>query len=379
MDIYQASLKYHKKLKGKIEIVSKAKIKTRADLSLAYTPGVAQPCREIAADHQAAYDYTIKGNAVAVVTDGSAILGLGNLGALAALPVMEGKALLFKEFAGIDAFPICLDTQEPRELTRCIRNLAPSFGGINLEDIAAPRCFIVENSLKDLGIPVFHDDQHGTAVVLYAAVSNAAKVVRKEMRTLKVVISGAGAAGTSVAKILAPYVRDVLVIDRGGILHDGRENLNEFKMELAKLTNKDQQDGQLNDAIEGADVFIGVSAPGLLKPQMIKSMAKNPIVFALANPVPEIMPKDAMKAGAAVVATGRSDFPNQVNNVLAFPGIFRGALDARAPQITEAMKMAAAKALADCVKIPTKDKILPDPLDKKVVQVIAAAVKKAAK
>ena len=379
MDIYQASLKYHKKLKGKIEIVSKAKIKTRADLSLAYTPGVAQPCREIAADHQAAYDYTIKGNAVAVVTDGSAILGLGNLGALAALPVMEGKALLFKEFAGIDAFPICLDTQEPRELTRCIRNLAPSFGGINLEDIAAPRCFIVENSLKDLGIPVFHDDQHGTAVVLYAAVSNAAKVVRKEMRTLKVVISGAGAAGTSVAKILAPYVRDVLVIDRGGILHDGRENLNEFKMELAKLTNKDQQDGQLNDAIEGADVFIGVSAPGLLKPQMIKSMAKNPIVFALANPVPEIMPKDAMKAGAAVVATGRSDFPNQVNNVLAFPGIFRGALDARSPQITEAMKMAAAKALADCVKIPTKDKILPDPLDKKVVQVIAAAVKKAAK
>ena len=279
MDIYQASLKFHKRLKGKIEIASKVKIKTRTDLSLAYTPGVAQPCREIAADHQAAYDYTIKGNAVAVVTDGSAILGLGNLGALAALPVMEGKALLFKEFAGIDAFPICLDTQEPRELTRCIRNLSPSFGGINLEDIAAPRCFIVENALQDLGIPVFHDDQHGTAVVLYAAVSNAAKVVRKEMRTLKVVIAGAGAAGTSVAKILAPYVRDVLVIDRGGILHDGRENLNEFKMELAKLTNKDQQDGQLNDAIEGADVFIGVSAPGLLKPQMVKSMAKKPIIL----------------------------------------------------------------------------------------------------
>ncbi|MEK6968765.1 MAG: NADP-dependent malic enzyme [Nanoarchaeota archaeon] len=379
MDIYSASLKYHKKLQGKIEVISKTKIKSRADLSLAYTPGVAQPCRAIAADHQAAYDYTMKGNAVAIITDGSAVLGLGNLGALAALPVMEGKAMLFKEFAGIDAFPICLDTQEPRELTRCIRNLAPSFGGINLEDIAAPRCFIVENALQDLGIPVFHDDQHGTSIVIHAALSNASKVVKKEMRTLKVVISGSGAAGTAVAKILAPVVRDVLVVDRGGILHDGRENLNEFKMELAKMTNKDQQDGQLTDALEGADVFIGVSAAGLLKPQMIKSMAKHPIVFALANPVPEIMPKDALKAGAAIVATGRSDYPNQVNNVLVFPGIFRGALDARASQITDEMKMAAAIALASCVKIPTKDKILPDPLDRKVVQAIAAAVKKAAK
>lgn len=379
MDIYSASIKYHKKLKGKLQVVPKAKIKTHADLSLAYTPGVAQPCREIAADHQKAYDYTIKGNMVAVVTDGSAVLGLGNLGALAALPVMEGKAVLFKEFADVDAFPICIDTQEPRELTRCIRDIAPVFGGINLEDIAAPRCFIVENALQDLGIPVFHDDQHGTAVVLYAALINAAKVVRKEVRTLKVVISGAGAAGTAVAKMIAPHVRDVLVIDRGGILHDGREALNEFKMELARLTNKDQQDGQLNDAIEGADVFIGLSVGGVLKPQMIKTMAKNPIVFALANPVPEIFPRDSVKAGAAVVATGRSDFPNQVNNVLAFPGIFRGALDARAPRITQEMKLAAVHALASMVKTPTKDKILPDPLDRKVAQAIAAAVKKAAK
>ncbi len=379
MDIYAASLKYHKKLHGKLVTAAKSKIKTRSDLSLAYTPGVAAPCREIAADHQAAYEYTNKANAVAVITDGSAILGLGNLGALAALPVMEGKAVLFKEFADIDAYPICLDTQEPRELIRVIKTLAPSFGGINLEDIAAPRCFIVENALQDIGIPVFHDDQHGTSIVIYAAILNAAKVVRKEVRTLKVVISGAGAAGTAVAKMLAPHVRDVLVVDRSGILHDRRENLNEFKLEIAQMTNKDQQDGQLTDAIEGADVFIGVSTAGLLKPAMIKSMAKNPIVFALANPVPEIMPKEALKAGAVIVATGRSDFHNQVNNVLVFPGVFRGALDARAPRITHEMKLAAVYALAGCVKTPEKDKILPDPFDKKVVPAIAAAVKKAAK
>ncbi len=379
MDSYSASLKLHKKLKGKLEMRSKIKLTSKKDLTLAYTPGVAQPCREIAKDHQAAYQYTMKGNMVAVITDGSAVLGLGNLGAIAALPVMEGKAILFKEFAGVDAFPICIDTQEPRELIRTIRNIAPVFGGINLEDIAAPRCFIVENGLQDLGIPVFHDDQHGTAIVIYAALTNAAKVVKKELRTLKVVILGAGAAGTCVAKMLTPFVRDVLVIDKGGILSDSRETLNEFKMELARLTNKDQIDGSLEDALEGADVLIGLSGPGLIKPSMIKSMAKNPIIFALANPVPEINPTDAIKAGAAVVATGRSDYPNQVNNVLAFPGVFRGALDSGAASITEEMKLAAAKALAACIKTPTKDKILPDALDKRVAKVVAEAVKKAAK
>jgi len=377
MDIYEESLIVHMRHKGKIAISAKIPVKTRKDLSIAYTPGVAAPCKEIAKDKDKVYDYTFKENTVAVVSDGTAVLGLGNIGPEAGLPVMEGKALLFKEFAGIDAFPICLATQDPDEIIKTVRYIAPAFGGINLEDIAAPNCFRIERELQDLGIPVFHDDQHGTAVVAFAAVMNAAKVVKKELKSLSVVISGAGAAGTAVANLLVPNVQSVIVCDTKGAIFEGREHLNDEKRKLASITNKKKLKGLLLEAIKGADVFIGVSQPKVMTKEMVSSMNKNAIVIAMSNPEPEIFPDEAKEGGAAVVATGRSDFPNQVNNVLAFPGIFKGALSVRAPVITEKMKKAAAFALAGYVKTPTADNILPDPLDKNVANVVAEAVRKA--
>ncbi|MCE9628647.1 MAG: NAD-dependent malic enzyme [Candidatus Vogelbacteria bacterium] len=377
MDIKQAALDFHLKLKGKIEITVKAKVDTREELSLAYTPGVAEPCKEIAADPTKVWDYTGKGNLVAVVTDGTAVLGLGDIGPEAAIPVMEGKALLFKEFAGIDAMPICLRTKNVDEIVMIVKALEPTFGGINLEDISAPRCFEVEERLKaDMNIPVFHDDQHGTAVVVLAGLINAVKVSGKDLTTLKVVMSGSGAAGTAIAKILySQGVKDVVMLDRHGVISSKREDLNEAKKNLLSFTNPTDITGDFNEALVGRDVFIGVSGPGVLTADHVKSMADKPIIFALANPTPEIMPDEAKQAGAYVVATGRSDFPNQINNVLAFPGIFRGALDARARAITEPMKLAAAHALADYVVDPTPDKIIPDPLDKKVTEKVAEAVR----
>ncbi len=387
MNLKEEAIKLHTEARGKLEIKSKVNLKTREDLSLAYTPGVAEPCKEIALNKAKVYDYTWKWNSVAVVSDGSAVLGLGNIGPEAGLPVMEGKAILFKEFGKIDAVPIVLSTQNPDEIVAAVRAIAPTFGGINLEDIAAPACFEVESKLMDLGIPVFHDDQHGTAVVVMAALLNSAKVVGKEMADLKVVIFGAGAAGIVIAKMLKCYgfdkkvckpVKDVVLLDSKGIIWYGREDLNIYKKEIAEITNRDQIKGGLADAVRGADVFIGVStAKNILTPAMIKSMNKDPVVFALSNPDPEIMPDAAKVAGAAVIGTGRSDFPNQINNVLAFPGIFRGALDARAEQITNEMKIAASHALADCVDEPSADRVLPDPLDKKVGEAVARAVKKA--
>lgn len=387
-DIKKESLDLHKKSKGKLEIKSKVAIKTRKDLTLAYTPGVAAVSDAIARDKNSIYDYTMKANSVAVVSDGSAVLGLGNIGAEAALPVMEGKAILFKEFADIDAFPICIKSQDPGDIVNIVKNIAPAFGGINLEDISAPRCFIIEQDLQDIGIPVMHDDQHGTAVVILAGIINAANVVGKEMEDLKIIISGAGAAGTATAKILlcvgydrriCTSVKEIIICDSKGIIDRARADLNESKRELANLTNKQQRSGTLKDAMKDADVFIGVSAGGIVSEDMIKNMAKDPIIFAMANPVPEILPDIAKAAGARIVATGRSDFPNQVNNVLGFPGIFRGALNARAKRITNEMKLAAAYALAKCVKNPNEDKIIPDPLDKSVVRNVASAVKEAAK
>lgn len=381
------ALKTHRRLKGKLEISPKIRVLTKEELSLAYTPGVAEPSREIAKEPEKVYDYTMKSNAVAIVTDGSAVLGLGNIGPEAALPVMEGKAVLFKEFADVDAFPICLKSQDSMEIIKTVRNISPAFGGVNLEDIAAPRCFEVEEALQDLGIPVFHDDQHGTAIVILAALINAAKAVGKNLEELKMVVNGAGAAGTAVTKLLlclgidrkiCTSVKEIIVCDSKGIIYEGRPGLNKYKEELSRRTNPEKRKGGLSDAIKGADVFIGVSAGNLLKPGMIKEMAKDPIVFAMANPVPEIMPEDAKKAGAAVVGTGRSDFPNQINNVLAFPGVFRGALDARAAVVNNEMKLAAANALARCVDNPTKGKILPRPLERWVAMRIADAVKKAA-
>jgi malate dehydrogenase (oxaloacetate-decarboxylating) len=377
MTIYDESLELHEKLKGKLEMKSKVSLNSRKDLSLAYTPGVAEACRRIAQDHEEAYKYTIKGNTVAVITDGSAVLGLGNIGPEAALPVMEGKAILFKEFADIDAFPICLATQDIEKNIATIKNISPVFGGINLEDIKAPDCFELEKQLQDLGIPVMHDDQHGTAVVVLAALLNALKVAGKDYRTVKIVVNGAGAAGIAVTKLLISYgfsAGDIRVIDSKGAISAGRKDLNEYKIEIAKLTNKDGFEGKLSDAIIGADVFIGVSVKDVLKSSMVATMNENSIVMAMANPDPEILPEDAIAGGAMVVATGRSDFPNQVNNVLAFPGIFRGALDARATKITEKMKLAAAEALSNLVKSPSADKILPDALDKSVVPAVAKAV-----
>ncbi len=399
MGISGDALRAHERWKGKLETVPKMRIQTREALSLAYTPGVAEPCRVIAKDHRAVYTYTIKQNTVAVVSDGSAVLGLGNIGAEAALPVMEGKCVLFKEFADVNAFPLCIRTQDAAEIVSVVKNIAPAFGGINLEDISAPRCFEIEEQLQDLGIPVFHDDQHGTAIVVLAAMMNALKVVGKRMQDAVVAISGAGAAGTAVAKMLIgagghgadgtasaasattsgqERVRDVIVVDRKGILHPARDSLNAAKRQLARLTNKERRQGTLADAMEGADVLIGVSAPGIISEAMVRSMGRNAIVFAMANPVPEVMPAAAKRAGAAVVGTGRSDFPNQINNVLAFPGVFRGALEVKATRITAGMKLAAARALAACVEKPTAERIVPSALDKDVALRVAEAVRKKA-
>ena len=385
MNLKEEALKLHRVNKGKLATKSKVEVATKEDLSLVYTPGVAEVCREIAANKNNVYEYTMKANSVAVVTDGSAVLGLGNIGAEASLPVMEGKCVLFKELANIDAFPICISTQNDKEIINIVRNIAPAFGGINLEDIAAPRCFAIEEALLNIGIPVMHDDQHGSAIVILAALMNAAKVVNKNIEDLKVVVNGAGAAGTGVTKLLlclgidkniCTSVKEIAMCDSKGIIYDGRADLNEFKMQLAKITNRTRRKGTLKDALEGADVFIGVSTGNLLKGDDLRKMNKNAIVFAMANPVPEIMPDEAKKF-AAVVGTGRSDFPNQINNSLAFPGVFRGALDAKATAINNEMKIAAAHALANCIN-PTKDNILPYTLDRQVVPKIAEAVRKAA-
>ena len=379
----EESLSLHKCLRGKIGTHNKMPVHTKEDLSLAYTPGVAAPCMAIANDESLTSQLTLKGNAVAVISDGSAVLGLGNIGAKASIPVMEGKALLFKEYANIDAWPLCLDTQDTEEIIKTVRQPAPVFGGINLEDISAPRCFEIEERLQDLGIPVFHDDQHGTAIVLLAALINACRVTGRELSSLKVVINGAGAAGTAIAKLLRCMgqdadvcfsVNDVIVCDSKGAIHKGRDDLNETKQAIAAFTNKSSAAGKLSEVVVGADVFVGVSKGNILKQEDVKAMASDPIILAMANPAPEIMPDLAKAAGAAIVGTGRSDFPNQVNNVLAFPGIFRGALDIGATKITEKMKIAAAYALADSVKDPTADYILPSPLDRTVAPLIAQAV-----
>lgn len=382
MNYNELSLQLHEQHAGKIEIKSKVSVETREDLSLAYTPGVAEPCRRIHEDKALVYKYTSKGNMVAVVTDGSAVLGLGNIGPEAGLPVMEGKAILFKNFANVDAIPICLDTQNPDEIVQAIKWLAPSFGGINLEDISAPRCFEIEAKLKEvLDIPVFHDDQHGTAIVVCAALKNALKLVGKSIEDVKIVVNGAGAAGTSIIQLLLAFgAKNILACDLEGIIHSGHQYSNPFKTKLSHLTNHANQTGKLADAIVNADVLIGVSAPNVVSKEMIQSMNSDAIVFAMANPIPEIMPELALEAGARVVGTGRSDFANQINNVLAFPGIFRGALDARARDINEAMKIASVHAIADLVSAEelTETYIIPDALDKRVGAVVAAAVAKAA-
>ncbi len=388
MDYYEESLRIHKRLKGKIKIIPKMDVRTKDDLSLAYSPGVAEPCRAIHKDPSTVYDYTIKGNTVAIVTDGSAVLGLGDIGPHASIPVMEGKAMLFKRFAGIDAFPICLDTKDVDEIVRTCQLIAPVFGGINLEDISAPRSFEVESRLQDLGIPVFHDDQHGTAIVVLAALLNAAKIVGKSLFSLKVVINGAGAAGIAIAKLLKCVdnqdtndclaVKEIIMCDSKGIIHNNRADLNDSKKEILRHTNSKNISGSLKDALVDADVFIGVSVGNLLTAGDIETMAKDAIVFGLANPTPEIMPEEAYKGGAAIVGTGRSDLPNQVNNVLGFPGIFRGALDARAKRISPGMKLAAAYAIADYLPNPTKEEIIPGTLDEQVAWKVAAAVRKVA-
>lgn len=388
MSFFEKSLIVHEQLHGKISINSKIPIGSRDDLSVAYTPGVAAPCEKIAADPESAYTLTIKGNSVAVLTDGSAVLGLGDIGPLAALPVMEGKALLFKEFAKIDAWPICIDTKSTEKIIETCRLLSPSFGGINLEDISAPRCFEIETALQDLGIPVFHDDQHGTAIVLMAALINAAKVVEKDLTSLRIVINGAGAAGIAIAKFVSrtgfesysdQAAEDVIVCDSKGIISKDRSDLNPMKKKLLSYSNKEDRKGSLSDALVDADVFIGVSKGNVVTPDDIRRMAKDPIIFAMANPTPEIMPEDALSAGAKVIGTGRSDFPNQVNNVLVFPGIFRGALDGRAKTINNRMKIAASEALAACVDTPTPGQILPHPLDRTVAPAIAKMVRAASR
>lgn len=382
VDLNGKALKLHADYRGKIEVVSKINIKNKEDLSIVYTPGVAEPCRKVHASKEDVYKYTAKGNLVAVVTDGSAVLGLGNIGPEAAMPVMEGKAILFKEFAGIDAFPVCLATQDVDEIVKTVKYLAPTFGGINLEDISAPRCFEIEKRLvAELDIPVFHDDQHGTAVVTTAGLLNALKVVGKNIDEIRIVVNGPGAAGTAITKMLLSIgVGDILVCDEKGILWAGDERLTHQKQELAYLTNKERLKGSLRDALKGADVFIGVSVPGVVDKEMIKTMQKDAIVFAMANPVPEIMPHLAKEAGARIVATGRSDFPNQINNVLAFPGIFRGALDVKARVINEEMKIAAAYAIASIIPEDelNEENIIPDAFDRRVVPVIAEAVGNAA-
>lgn len=379
MDNYEKALKLHEEWNGKITTVSKCTVKSKEDLSIAYTPGVAEPCRVIARDKKAAYKYTIKSNTVAVVSDGSAVLGLGNIGPEAAMPVMEGKSVLFKEFGGVNAFPICLDTQDTDEIVKTVINIAPAFGGINLEDISAPRCFEIEQRLKDaLDIPVFHDDQHGTAIVVLAGIINGLKVAGKEKENCRVVINGAGSAGIAICKLLLTYgFPNVILCDINGIISELSPNLNWMQQEMCKVTNPEQKTGNLADALAGADIFIGVSAPNIVTAEMVASMNKNAILFAMANPTPEIMPDAAKAAGALVVGTGRSDFPNQVNNVIAFPGIFKGALEGRAKQITEEMKLAAALAIAGLVSDEelNPDNILPEPFDPRVADVVSRAVK----
>ena len=383
MDYYAQALKLHEEHTGKIEVCSKVPIKTNDDMSIAYTPGVAQPCKEIHDNPTDVYKYTSKSNLVAVVSDGSAVLGLGNIGASAAIPVMEGKSVLFKEFGGVDAFPICLDTQDPDEIVKAVKQIAPVFGGINLEDISSPRCFEIEQRLEaELDIPVFHDDQHGTAIVVTASLINAAKVVGKKLEDIRVVLNGPGAAGTAIIKMmLTAGVKDIIAVDRNGILYKDRgAGIKDHKIELCEITNLEDKHGTLADALVGADVFVGVSSANCLTPEMIASMNADPIVFAMANPVPEIMPELAKETGVAVMGTGRSDYPNQINNVLAFPGIFRGALDARARDINYEMKLAAAHAIAGLVTEEelSADYIIPSALDPRVAKAVANAVKEAA-
>ena len=379
MTNYEKALQLHEEWKGKLETAPKCKIATREDLALAYTPGVAEPCKVIAEDKKAAYKYTIKSNTVAVVSDGSAVLGLGNIGPYAAMPVMEGKAVLFKEFGGVNAFPICLDTQDTEEIIKTVVNIAPAFGGINLEDISAPRCFEIEERLKKLlDIPVFHDDQHGTAIVVLAGIINALKVTGKNKENCNVVVNGAGSAGVAITKLLLTYgFKHITMCDKSGILSTDSEGLNWMQQEMVKVTNLEHRHGLLAAALMGADIFVGVSAPNIVTPEMVASMNKDSILFAMANPVPEIMPDAAKAAGARVVGTGRSDFPNQVNNVVAFPGIFKGALEGRATQITEEMKLAAAYAIAGLVADEdiNENNILPEAFDPRVAEVVSKAVK----
>lgn len=379
MTTNEKALMLHEQWNGKLETTAKSKVNSREDLALAYTPGVAEPCKVIAENKEAAYKYTIKSNTVAVVSDGSAVLGLGNIGAEAAMPVMEGKAVLFKEFGGVNAFPICLATQDTEEIIKTVVNIAPAFGGINLEDISAPRCFEIEERLKELlDIPVFHDDQHGTAIVVLAGIINALKVTGKVKEECKVVINGAGSAGVAITKLLLKYgFVNVIMCDKAGIINQNTPNLNWMQEKMSKETNPNQESGSLADALKGADIFVGVSAPNMVTPEMVASMNSDAILFAMANPVPEIMPDAAKAAGARVVGTGRSDFPNQVNNVIAFPGIFKGALEGRATQITEEMKLAAAFALANLVSDEelNEEHILPEAFDPRVAEAVSKAVK----
>ena len=383
MGVNEEALKAHEEWNGKLSTEAKSKVDSREALAIAYTPGVAEPCKEIAKDKDLAYKYTWKANTIAVVSDGSAVLGLGNIGPEAAMPVMEGKAVLFKEFGGVNAVPICLDTQDTEEIIKTVKYIAPGFGGINLEDISAPRCFEIEERLKaELNIPVFHDDQHGTAIVVLAASINALKVTGKKKEDCKIVVNGAGAAGVAISKLLLKYGFGSLTLcDSRGIVSADRSDLNDTKKEMLKITNPENRSGSLADAVVGTDIFVGVSAPGVLTADMIKTMNAEPIIFAMANPVPEIMPDEAKAAGARIVGTGRSDFPNQINNVVAFPGIFRGALDARAPQITEEMKLAAAEAIAAAVPADKlcEDNIMPEAFDPHVRDAVAEAVKRLVK
>ena len=383
MTLMKEALELHRTHRGKIEVISKVPVLNKHDLSLAYTPGVAEPCKEIHADPDKVYEYTAKGNMVAVVTNGTAVLGLGDIGAAAGLPVMEGKAVLFKAFAGVDAFPICLDTKDPDEIVNAVRLLEPVFGGVNLEDISAPACFEIESKLKKVtNMPIFHDDQHGTAIVVCAAMINALKIVGKDASELRVVINGAGAAGIAVCKLLMTLgVNDIILCDSKGAVYEGRtEGMNPYKEEIAKITNRDKLSGKLADVMKGADVFIGLSIAGCVTREMASSMAEDPMIFAMANPIPEIMPDEARAAGAKVIATGRSDFPNQINNVLAFPGVFRGALDARATDINEEMKLAAAYAISEIITDEELDPeyVIPAPFDERVAPAGAASVAEAA-
>lgn len=382
MDVKEKALKLHYQLNGKIEVISRAEITSKEDLALVYTPGVAEPCLEIQKDKTKSYELTRRNNLVAVITDGTAVLGLGDIGPEAAMPVMEGKCVLFKEFAGVDAFPICVDTKDVDTAVQTIKLISKSFGGINLEDIAAPKCFEIERRLKEeCDIPIFHDDQHGTAVVVAAALLNALKLTKQEIDKIKIVVNGTGSAGIAITRhLLNLGAKNIIMLDRSGMLYEGRDNLNSEKKSIAKLTNKDLIKGDLKDAMVKADVFIGVSVANIVSQEMIRSMNKDPIIFAMANPIPEIMPDLAKEAGAKIIGTGRSDFPNQINNVLAFPGIFRGALDARASVINEEMKVASSTAIAELVsdQALSTDYILPDALDKRIAPAVAKAVLKAA-